>query len=460
MSTAETTPATRDDLLRALTDALSPGAVVTDPDIVEGYRRDRTMDPGAGTPLAVVRARDEDDVRAVMRFATAHHVPVVPRGAGSSVVGGSTAVEGAVTLSLEAMDGIAVDAAAMTVTAGPGAVTGAVRAAAAAEGLAYPPDPTSADFCSVGGNVATNAGGPSGTASGSTARHVVALRVVLADGTVLVLGGPSRKASAGVPLLDLFIGSEGTLGVVTEVTLRLLPAPAPQHTVAAFFTDVDDAAAAAADIAHRLLPSDLVILDRTALEVAEQAVPMGLEESTQAVLYATSEESGAALMARICGDHGAADVFTTDDARQAEAVSRPRSAMYEALEGRYAMIVEDVVVPLPAVGAYLGTVRRVAADAGQQVLTYAYAAEGVVHPVIPFDPTDGASAGRAAGVAATLRAEAAALGGAVAGEYGVGADKRDAVADLVGPAVAEVQRRVKAALDPDGLLNPRVLVGD
>ena len=124
------------------------------------------------------------------------------------------------------------------------------------------------------------------------------------------------------------------------------------------------------------------------------------------------------------------------------------------------MIVEDVVVPLPAVGAYLGTVRRVAADAGQQVLTYAYAAEGVVHPVIPFDPTDGASAGRAAGVAATLRAEAAALGGAVAGEYGVGADKRDAVADLVGPAVAEVQRRVKAALDPDGLLNPRVLVGD
>lgn len=451
------------ELVRELTDLLPGGAVVTDADIVAGYRQDWSMDPSAGTPLAVVRARTEDDVCAVLRFASKHRVPVVPRGAGSSVVGGSTAVDGAITLSVEMLDDISVDREAMTAVVGPGAVNDAVSAAAAAEGLFYPPDPTSSDFCSVGGNVATNSGGARGYKYGSTRDYVLGLRVVLADGSVVEIGGGAPKSSTGLSLAGLFVGSEGTLGVITQVTLRLLPAPSARHTLAAFFAGHDAAFDAAAAIAHRMRPSELVILDRPALEVAESMLHMGLESDTGAVLYGYSDagpgaEGEIALMADICREHGAAEVFTTDDPGQGDMVSRPRTAFFEVLEDSCAMVVEDYVLPAGTLGGFLSTVHDVAAQTGQQILTYAYPADGVVHPVITFDPADGESAGRAFGVRARLTEIVAGLGGAIAAEYGIGADKRQAVADASDAGAAALQRRIKELFDPAGILNPRALL--
>lgn len=324
-------------------------------------------------------------------------------------------------------------------------------------------DPTSSDFCSVGGNVATNSGGANGYKYGSTRDYILGLRVVLADGSVVELGGGAPKSSTGLPLTGLFVGSEGTLGVITRVTLRLLPAPSARHTLAAFFADHDAAFDAAVFITHRLRPSELVVMDRPALEVAEDMLHMGLESGTAAVLYGYSDagpgaEGEIGLMADICREHGVAEVFTTDDPTQGEMVSRPRTALFEALEGTCAMVVEDYVLPAGTVGGFLSTVHDVAAQTGQQILTYAYPADGVVHPVITFDPADGESAGRAFGVRARLTEVVAELGGDIAGEYGVGADKRQAVADTSGAGAGALQRRVKDLFDPEGILNPRALL--
>ena len=202
---------------------LPEGTVVTDPDIVASYRHDRAMDPAAGTPLAVVRPTSTEQVQAVLRWATAHRVAVVPRGAGSGLSGGATALEGGIVLSTEKMREITVDPITRTAVAQPGLLNAEVKKAVAAHGLWYPPDPSSYEICSIGGNVATNAGGLCCVKYGVTTDYVLGLQVVLADGTAVRLGGPRLKDVAGLSLTKLFVGSEGTLGVITEVTLRLLP---------------------------------------------------------------------------------------------------------------------------------------------------------------------------------------------------------------------------------------------
>lgn len=209
--------------LNALAERLSPGAVLTDPDLLESYRQDWSFDPESGTPAVVVRAADTADVQEVLRFAVYHGVPVVPRGAGTSVVGGSTAIDGAITLSLERMTTISVDRESRTAVVEPGAATADVKEAAADAGLFYPPDPSSFEICSIGGNVATNAGGPCCAKYGVTSDYVLGLTVVLADGSAVELGGTRVKDSPGLALTKLFVGSEGTLGVITSVPFVSFP---------------------------------------------------------------------------------------------------------------------------------------------------------------------------------------------------------------------------------------------
>ncbi|WP_156520199.1 FAD-binding oxidoreductase, partial [Rhodococcus sp. EPR-157] len=201
--------------LTELERALPAGAILTDPDVTEGYRRDWAKDPNAGTPLAVVRATCTADVQAVMRWATKHHVSVVPRGAGSGLSGGATAVDGGIVLSTELMREIAVDPVTRIAVAQPGLLNVEVKKAAAEHGLWYPPDPSSFEMCSIGGNAATNAGGLCCVKYGVTTDYVLGLEVVLADGTAVRLGGPRLKDVAGLSLTKLFVGSEGTLGIIT-----------------------------------------------------------------------------------------------------------------------------------------------------------------------------------------------------------------------------------------------------
>lgn len=223
------------DALAGLIAELPEGMVVTDPAITEGYRQDRALDPTAGKPLAVVRVLRTEEVQSVLRWATAHQVPVVTRGMGTGLSGGATAVDGGIVLSTEKMRDIVVDPVTRTAVCQPGLLNAEVKKTVAEYGLWYPPDPSSWEICSIGGNIATNAGGLCCVKYGVTTDYVLGVQVVLADGTAVRLGGPRLKDVAGLSLTKLFVGSEGALGVITEVTLRLVPAQQPLSTVVAYF---------------------------------------------------------------------------------------------------------------------------------------------------------------------------------------------------------------------------------
>jgi glycolate oxidase len=318
----------------ALVASLPDGAVVTDPDVMAAYRQDWARDPSAGQPLAVVRATSTDDVVATLRWAGAHRVPVVPRGAGSGLSGGATAVDGGIVLSMEKMRTITIDPAMRVAVAQPGALNVEVKAAAAEHGLWYPPDPSSFEMCSVGGNAATNAGGLCCVKYGVTTDYVLGMQVVLADGTALRLGGPRLKDSAGLSLTKLFVGSEGVLGVITELTLRLLPAQAPASTLVASFDSIETAADAVLKIIRRLRPSTLELMDNASINAVEDYLSMGLDRSAQALLLARSDAPGAAAAAEIeiiaeaCRSCGVAELFTTDDPDEGEAFTAARRAAF------------------------------------------------------------------------------------------------------------------------------------
>ncbi|HTM85226.1 MAG TPA: FAD-binding protein, partial [Mycobacterium sp.] len=282
------------DVLANLIAELPEGVVVTDPDVLASYRHDRAADPAAGTPLAVVRPRRTEEVQTVLRWASAHRVAVIPRGAGTGLSGGATAQDGAIVLSTEKMREITVDPVTRTAMVQPGLLNAEVKKAVAEHGLWYPPDPSSYEICSIGGNVATNAGGLCCVKYGVTTDYVLGLQVVLADGTAVRLGGPRLKDVAGLPLTKLFVGSEGTLGVVTEVTLRLLP---PQHspcTVVATFDSVEAAAGAVVKITGKIRPSMLEFMDGVAINAVEDKLKMGLDRNAAAMMVAASDDRGAA----------------------------------------------------------------------------------------------------------------------------------------------------------------------
>src|SRR6201982_224746 len=268
--------------------------VVTDPTVTEGARQTRAFDPWAGKPLAVVRPRSTEEVQTVLRWATANRVPVVPRGAGSGLSGGATALDNGIVLSTEKMRDITVDPVTRTAVCQPGLFNAEVKKAAAEHGLWSPPDPSSFEICSIGGNIATNAGGLCCVKYGVTTDYVLGMQVVLADGTAVRLGGPRLKDVAGLSLTKLFVGSEGTLGVITEVTLRLVPQQQPMSTVVANFPSIENAPDAVLAITGRLRPSMLELMDRSSINAVEDMVAMGLDRGAAAMLVAGSDERGRA----------------------------------------------------------------------------------------------------------------------------------------------------------------------
>lgn len=443
---------------------LDEGVVVTDPDILTSYRQDRAMDPNAGNPLAVVRPRTTAEVQTVLRWATAHRIAVVPRGAGTGLSGGSTAVDGGIVLSTEKMRDITVDSSTRTAIVQPGLLNAEVKRAVAEHGLWYPPDPSSFEICSIGGNIATNAGGLCCVKYGVTTDYVLGLQVVLADGTAVRLGGPRLKDVAGLSLTKLFVGSEGTLGVITEVTLRLLP---PQHsacTVVATFDSVQAAADAVVTITGRIRPSMLEFMDSVAINAVEDKLRMGLDRSAAAMMVAASDDRGpsgaddAEFMARVFTEHGATEVFSTSDPDEGEAFVVARRFAIPAVEAKGSLLLEDVGVPLPALADLVGGIAQIAADRELTISVIAHAGDGNTHPLIVFDPSDTAMAGRAELAFGEIMDLAVSLGGTITGEHGVGRLKKPWLAGQIGPEAMELNRRIKAALDPDGILNPGAVV--
>jgi glycolate oxidase len=449
-----------DSALSALIAELPDGTVVTDPDILGSYRQDRAADPDAGTPLAVVRPRRTEEVQTVMRWATAHHVPVVPRGAGTGLSGGATALDGGLVLSTELMRDIAIDPVTRTAVTQPGLFNAEVKKAVAEYGLWYPPDPSSYEICSIGGNIATNAGGLCCVKYGVTTDYVLGVQVVLADGTAVRLGGPRLKDVAGLSLVKLFVGSEGTLGIVTEATLKLLPAQHRGCTVVASFDSVAAAADAVVEITGRIRPSMLEFMDAVAINAVEDKLKMGLDRNAAAMMVAASDDRGPAgvedteYMASVFTEHGATEVFTTADPDEGEAFVAARRYAIPAVEAKGSLLLEDVGVPLPALAELVSGVEKLAEQHGLMISVIAHAGDGNTHPLIVFDPSDAAMTERAHTAFGEIMDLAVGLGGTITGEHGVGRLKRPWLAGYLGPEAMELNRRIKVALDPDDILNP------
>jgi glycolate oxidase len=441
------------DELRA---ALGPGAVVTDSDIVEAYRHDRAMTVVPGKPLAVVRPSSTADVQAVVAVAARHGVPLVTRGAGSGLSGGASAVDGCITLSTERMRAVSIDRSAMTATVQPGLLNAELKAAARAEGLWYPPDPSSFEICSIGGNLATNAGGLCCVKYGVTTDYVLGLEVVLADGRALRLGGRTVKDVAGYDLKRLFVGSEGTLGVITEATLRLRPLPAGPTTVAATFADVVAAGHAVTAIASAIRPSALELMDAAAIAAVERVRPMGFDAGVGALLIGQTDgpESEAHVVADACRTAGALDVVVSDDETEGELLMGARRMAIPCVERLGTVLIEDVGVPIPRVPDLVAAVAAVATRHDVLVPVIGHAGDGNFHPLVTFDPSDDDACRRAALTFDEIMDAALELGGTVTGEHGIGSLKVRHLAEQLGPDVLDVTRTIKAALDPGGILNP------
>ncbi len=443
------------DALAELVDSLGD-AVRTDEVTLENYRFDWSRDPEAGTPVAVVRARDAADVQATVRWAAAHGVPVVPRGAGSGLSGGSSAVDGGIVLSLERMRAIEIDVATRVAVVEPGAYNAEVKAAAAEHGLWYPPDPSSFEICSIGGNIATNAGGLCCVKYGVTTDYVLGLDVVLADGTLVQLGGKRIKDAAGLSLVKLFVGSEGTLGIVTRAILRLIPAQGTRSTLVASFPTVRSAAEAVIAIGAQLRASMMELMDAASINAVEDYKPMGLDRSAGALLIAQSDAPGAACAAEIevmeaaCVATGAKEVFITDDAEEGEMFVAARRAAFPAIEARGSMLLEDVGAPVPLLPDLLAAIAEIAERYRVEIPVVAHAGDGNTHPNVVFDPAEPGARERAYAAFDEVMAAAIALGGTITGEHGVGRTKKRALPAQLGPEAMALTRTIKAALDPRG----------
>lgn len=460
---------TRSSLPAALTDAVPREHLLTDRDTVAPYLHDEAEWAPYGRAAAVVRPGTTAEVAAVVTACAAHGVPVVTRGAGTGLSGGANAVDGCVILSTERMrDIVEIDPAERLAVVQPGVVNDDLRAAAAKERLWYPPDPASAPWSTIGGNVATNAGGLCCVKYGVTRDYVLALEVVLATGEVVRLGRRTAKGVVGYDLAGLMVGSEGTLGVITEVTVKLRPArtTAPR-TVVGFF----DTLAAAGDAVSRvtaagLQPSIFELVDRVCLRAVNDWKRAGLPENAAALLLAqtdlpepAAEYEAEAIHAEFVAA-GARDAVLSTDPVEAEALFDARRLAYPALEQLgQAMLTEDVCVPRGRVAEMLGRIEEIAARRDVVIATVAHAGDGNLHPLMLTPHGDEPARLRTQAAFDDIVDAALAVGGTVTGEHGVGLLKRAGAAKELGPAVLAMHRAVKVALDPRGILNPGKIIG-
>jgi len=462
-------------LVSALERGLPGERLVTDPDVLAAISHDDAEWAPVGRAAAGVRARTEDEVRHVVRTCAEFGAPVVPRGAGTGLSGGANAADGSVVLDLSRMNQVLeIDRDNLTCVVQPGVVNNDLKAAVAEHGLWYPPDPASAPWSTIGGNVATNAGGLCCLKYGVTRDYVLGLRAVtgavpgaggyraVSYGDAVRLGRRTNKGVAGLDLTGLFVGSEGTLGVVTEVTLRLRPAPAgTPRTVVGAFGDLVTAGQAVSLITRRgLTPSVLELLDRACLTAVEDWKHLGLAADAAALLLARTDTPGdagdqeAGALAAAMTAAGALWAAQSTDDTEAEALFDARRLAYPALERLGPVLTEDVCVPRAAVPAMLARIEAIAARHGVTIATIAHAGDGNLHPLLITPPGD-EGARLAAQAAFTEFLDAAIeLGGTVSGEHGIGLLKRDGMRRELDPGALAMQEAVRRALDPLGIFNP------
>ncbi len=450
-------PAQLAAVVEALQAAL-PGQVETDPLHLAPYTTDRSGHRSPGAPLAAVYPRSVADVQEVCRIASAAKVPIVSRGAGTGLAGGAIAGPSEIVLSFRDMDQVLeISEVNRLAVVQPGILNGRLNALLAGHGLWWAPDPASKDISTVGGNVAMNAGGLLCAKYGVTREAVLALKVVLADGTLLSVGHRTVKGVTGYDLCALMIGSEGTLGIIVECTLKLQPLPVGEVvTIGAFFETLDDAVAAVTETTRRgHVPAIMELMDRRTLDCIRQFTGQAMAPGAGAYVLVQCDGASAVATAERIADvarnAGGTVEITTDPDESRRLVDFRRGA-FPALESRGTLLVEDIAVPRDQMGAAFAAIRRIETTWDVEIPTTCHAGDGNLHPTFVFTGEDVPENVWAA--AGEIFSTALELGGTLTGEHGIGLLKRRWLGDELGEAQYALQRQIKRVFDPDNLLNP------
>lgn len=455
-------------ILELLIQTLGKTAVVSEKEdlLVLGY--DST--PGLhSSPDVVIYPTSTEQVQAALQIAREHHLPITPRGSGTGLSGGSIPVKGGMVLCLNKMNRILeIDEENLTATCQAGVVTLDLFNAVAEKGLFYPPDPGSQKISTLGGNVNEDAGGLRGLKYGVTRDYVMALKCVLPDGSLLSTGGKSVKDVAGYAFKDLLVGSEGTLGIITEITVKLIPPPQDKRTFLAYFDEISIAGAAVSKIiAAKIIPSTMEIMDKATINCVEDYVKIGLPRQMAALLLIEVDGHPAMVaeeaegVERILKDVGAAEVHVAKDAEEAASLAAARRTALSALARvSPTTLLEDATVPRSMLAETFALIERLTEKYQLTVGTFGHAGDGNLHPTVLCDERNADEMKRAHAFYDELYEQVLAWGGTVSGEHGIGIAKKDYLARQIGPGGVAVMKRIKQAFDPEGILNPGKIFTD
>ncbi|NLO90904.1 MAG: FAD-binding protein [Elusimicrobia bacterium] len=445
--------------------------VIATPQGMENYSHDETSGLCA-MPAVVVRPGSTAEVSAVLKLASSRSVPVTPRGAGTGLSGGAVPARGGIVLSMERFDKILeIDADNLMAVVQPGVITGVVQKAAEEKGLFYPPDPASLDSCFIGGNVAENSGGPRAFKYGVTRKYLCGIEVVWADGRISRLGGKTIKNVAGYDLLGLVCGSEGTLGVVTEITLNLIPRPPEQADLLIPFPSIRKAVeAATAIIRARIVPATMEFMERRAVdltaEMLEKEAPFsGAEAHLLVQLDGPDKEQVQRQyekIGEIALEYGAEDVLVAEDKASSDRVWEFRRAIADALTHKSKTVKkEDIVVPRAKIPEMFDFLRSVEEKHGVYMVSFGHIGDGNIHVnLLKMDMPDQDWEAKAELALSEIYMQSVKMGGTITGEHGVGLMKKPHLPAALDPAALDMMKRVKKALDPQGILNPGKIFPD
>ena len=453
-------------LLSQLESIVGAGGLLTAPEDMMAYGYDATLPEHR--PEAVILPTTTQQISHSLRRAGESGTPVVPRGAGTGLSGGSLPLRGGIVLSLIRMTRIVeIDSQNLTVRVEPGVVNAHLQAALSPIGLFYPPDPASMKVCTMGGNVAMSAGGPRCLKYGSTKDYVLGLEVVLPDGEIINTGGRTVKNTTGYDLTHLFVGSEGTLGVITEITLRLLPQPEAKRTMLAIFDDLDDASrTVSAIVAEGILPTTLEMMDSLLIQCAEDFTGAGLPRDAAAILlievdgFEEAMDRQVTTIKRVCAGQGVREVRVATSAQEVDDLWLARRTIIGAVARRRpSMVLQDVTVPPAQLPEMVARVVDIGRQYKLPIGVLAHAGDGNLHPIILFDQRDDEEMAHEREAEAAIFALSLEMDGTLTGEHGIGLTKRKYLPQALNSREMELTRGLKTLLDPQGILNPGKIVG-
>lgn len=414
-------------------------------------------------PDAVMAPRNTEEVADIVKVCNEHKIPLVPRGSGTNLCAGTCPTEGGIVLLFKHMNEILeIDEENLTVTVQPGVITLDMINAIEEKGLFYPPDPSSMKISTIGGNINENSGGLRGLKYGVTRDYVIALEIVLANGDVIRTGGKLAKDVAGYDLTRLFVGSEGTLGIITEATLKLVPMPEAKKTMLALYQDIDAAARSVSKIiAHKIIPTTLEFLDKATLEVVEDFAKVGLPTDVEAVLLIEQDgplevvDRDIQKIAELCKTENAVSVEIARSVEHATALATARRSALSALARlKPTTILEDATVPRSEIAKMVRAINDIAAKYDVKICTFGHAGDGNLHPTCPTDSRNHDEIERVEKAFAEIFEKAVELGGTITGEHGVGVMKAPYLELKLGQEGIAAMQGIKKAFDPNNIMNP------